>query len=315
MTDTKPVRMWEPKRVGVSGAKEFVGKFRMKVPPGTKGAEHYTGKNDAGVSWDYYGLNVDSINGVVRWIDVRDGGEYENTIVLFLETDKALHQVTTKCDVGNLHTILNHFLGLGVDLENAHINISYWVRKKTDKDGNVKLNKTNDVIWKKDLYFRDVPVKFDFDQWRDFSQQNGLDWFQETRRGQKEWNFDAEFNFWMSKVAGVQRWLLKTPGVLPFCWNSLTACEGQQPWDTLTKEEIETAKEIYERVRGRYVFPFGRTNVSADDVAIEPDDEFVSATTPRPRTWNESNAEFVPMPTEDVTSYGEGSPDDNELPF
>lgn len=317
MTDTKPVRMWEPKRAekrnqsGVPIDGEFVGKFRMKVPEGTKGAIHYTGSNDAGREWDFWGLEVDSVNGVVRWIDVRTT-DYDPVIVLFLESPKALNQITVKCDVGSLHTTMNHLCGLGKDIETANVNISYWVRKKTNADKTLKLNAQGEVIWAKDLYFNDVPQEFTFDEWRDFAQQNGLEWFQENRRGKKEWNNEAEFEYWMKRVVSLQRFLLKTPGVLPFCWNSMTACEGVQKWGNLTKEEIEQATEIYERVRGNYKFPFSRTNVSADDIDIEPDPEFVSAVvsavkdtmgypTAPANTRTASNAESVPLPTEDVT--------------
>jgi len=225
----KQVVVWEPKRAekrkpdGAIVPGEFLGKFRTKVQQGTPGAIRHTGENAAGKSWDYWGLDVDSINGVVRWIDVRTT-DYGPKIVLFLETDKRLNQITVDYDVRNIHDIMNAFLGLGKDIATAHINISYWVRKKTDKDKNVKVGNDGKPIWQKNLSFRDVPVRYNFEEWKKFSEENNLQWFQEKRAGKDVWNFEAELNFWIGKVAAVQRFLLTTDNVLPFCWNSITAC-------------------------------------------------------------------------------------------
>lgn len=324
MTNMKPVRMWEPKRADKRNASgipidgEFVGKFRMKVPEGTVGAIHYTGSNDAGKEWDFWGIEVDSINGVVRWIDVRSG-EFDPVIVIFLESPKALNQITIRYDVSSLHTVMNHLCGLGKDIATAHINISYWVRKKTNREGALKLNNNGDIIWAKDLYFTDVPQAFSFDEWKTFAAENGLEWFQETRKGKKEWNNEAEQEYWMKRVVAMQRFLLSTPDVLPFCWNSMTACKGEQKWGTLTEAEIEKATEIYERIKGDYKFPYSRTIVSADDVDIEIDPEYSTApgptTQPTATGRQPDNARPVAVPdgfpTDDLTSHSET----DDLPF
>lgn len=267
----KQVVMWEPKRAekrkpdGSIIPGEFLGKFRTKVQQGTPGAIHHKGENAAGKTWDYWGLDVDSINGVVRWIDVRTT-DYGPKIVLFLETDKRLNQITTDYDVRNIHDIMNAFLGLGKDIATAHINVSYWVRKKTDKDKNVKVGSDGKPIWQKNLSFRDVPVRYNFDEWKQFSEDNKLQWFQEERAGKKIWNFEAELNFWLGKVAAVQRFLLNTDTVLPFCWNSVTVCEN----GLLTADERSTIQSIYESIKPLYRFPFGRIEITSDDVELTP---------------------------------------------
>ena len=271
MNNVKQVVMWEPKRAekrkpdGSIIPGEYVGKFRTKVQQGTPGAIRHTGKNAAGKSWDYWGLDVDSINGAVRWIDVRTT-DYGPKIVLFLETDKRLNQITMDYDVRNIHDVMNHLITLKKDLATAHINISYWVRKKTDKDKNVKVGNDGKPIWQKNLSFRDVPEAYNFEAWKKYSEENGLDWFQEERKGKKEWNFEAELNFWMSKVVAVQRFLLTTDTVLPFCWNSVTACEN----GLLTADEIATINSIYEAVKPLYRFPFSRIETTSDDVELAP---------------------------------------------
>lgn len=271
MTDVKQVVMWEPKRAekrkpdGSIIPGEYVGMFRTKVKQGTPGAIRHTGQNAAGVSWDYCGVDVNSVNGVVRWIDVRTT-DYGPKIVLFLETDKRLNQITCDYDVRNIHDIMNHLTGLGKELATAHINIAFWVRKKTDMDKNVKVDKDGKPIWQKNLTFRDVPEKFTFDEWKAYSEKNGLQWFQEERAGKKIWNFEAELNFWMEKVVAVQRFLLNTDTVLPFCWNSVTACEN----GALTADEIATINNIYESVRPLYRFPFGRNETTSENVELEP---------------------------------------------
>lgn len=275
MADSKQIILWEPKRAekrrpdGSIMAGEFTGKFRTKVQAGTPNAIRHFGENAAGVKWDYWGVDVDSVNGIVRWVDIRTN-DYGSQIVLFLETPKSLHQITIPYDVRNVHRVMNHLCGLGKDLETAWINVSYWVRKKTDQNGNVKTDDKGAPVWAKDLSFRDVPEKFTFEEWKEFSQKEGLDWFQETRAGKKVWNFEAELNYWTGRLVLVQRYLLGTEKVLPFCWNSITASTEGLEGLTLTAAEIGECTRIYERIKPLYIFPFSRVEVSADEVDLVP---------------------------------------------
>lgn len=321
MENVKQVILWEPKRAekrNASGAiveGEFVGKFRTKVPEGTKNAIRHTGKNDADVEWDYWGLDVDSINGYIRWVDIR-ATDYKTKIVLFLETPKYLHQITVPYDVNNLHKIGNHLLGLGKEVATAFINVSYWVRKKKDKDGKVKVDKKGKVMWARDLWFEDVPEFFTFDEWKKFAEESGLQWFQEVRKGETEWNFEAELKFWEEKIANVQKFLLTTPDVLPFSYNSITL-------PTLGQEAVDTAADIYQRVKGRYRFPFGRNSENADDMDYGV--EAAPAPAPQPaeteRTAHAapagrppSNARPVSVPNN--ANFPTEEPDDiDKLPF
>ncbi len=315
MQQVKQVVIWEPRRAekrkpdGSIIPGEFVGKFRTKVQAGTPNAIRYTGENAAGKAWDYWGLDVDSINGALRWIDVRTT-DYGPKIVMFLETDKRLNQITVDYDVRNIHDVMNHLIALGKDIATAHLNISYWVRKKTDKDKNVKVGQDGKPIWQKSLSFRDVPERFTFEDWKKYSEENNLQWFEETRAGKKVWNFEAELSFWMGKLVGVQRFLLTTETCLPFTWNSVTACET----GALTKEEIATIQSIYEAVKPLYRFPFGRTETTSDDVDLSP----VAGYDPNNAKhaadpFNTSAGDD--FPTQDVTSYPEGVPDLSDIPF
>lgn len=314
MNEVKRVVMWKPARAekrkpsGEIVPGEFIGKFRAKVPEGTPGAVRQVGKNEAGISWDYWAQEVDSIAGAVRWIDVRTS-DYGPTIALFLESPKSLHQITVPYDVRNIHAIMNHLCGLGKELEVAFVNVSYWVRKATDVNGRLKLDKKDNPIWQKDLTFRDVPKKFSTDEWKKFSAENDLDWFQENRAGKTVWNFEKELAFWLSKVVAVQRFLLGTEKCLPFCWNSITACESPSPGGNLTREEIATCNSIYEAIRPLYRFPFSREESSADDVEFAPVAGYVA----QPAAHTQSVDDF---PVKDLTDYENGRPGNvDDLPF
>ena len=316
MNDVKKVVMWKPTRAEKRKASgeivpgEFVGKFRTKVPEGTPGAIHQVGRNEAGVSWDYWAQEVDSVNGVVRWIDVRTT-DYGPVICLFLESPKALHQITAPYDVRNIHAIMNHLCGLGKELEVAYINIAYWVRKATDAKGSLKIDKKGAPIWQKDLTFRDVPKKFSADEWREYAEKNDLQWFQENRAGKQVWNFEKELAFWLGKVVAVQRFLLGTEKCLPFCWNSITACESPSPGGNLTSNEIAACNNIYESVKSLYRFPFSREESSADDVELAPVAGYVSGTpSPQPERIRQPDN----FPVLDVSDYENAVPGD-DLPF
>ena len=317
MNDVKKVVMWKPTRAEKRKASgeivpgEFVGKFRTKVPEGTPGAIHQVGRNEAGVSWDYWAQEVDSVNGVVRWIDVRTT-DYGPVICLFLESPKALHQITAPYDVRNIHAIMNHLCGLGKELEVAYINIAYWVRKATDAKGSLKIDKKGAPIWQKDLTFRDVPKKFSADEWREYAEKNDLQWFQENRAGKQVWNFEKELAFWLGKVVAVQRFLLGTEKCLPFCWNSITACESPSPGGNLTSNEIAACNNIYESVKSLYRFPFSREESSADDVELAPVAGYVSGTpSPQPERIRQPDN----FPVLDVSDYENAVPDHDPLPF
>lgn len=315
MTQVKQVILWEPKRVadllpnGKPTKKEFVGKFRTKVQQGTPNAVRHTGENAAGKKWDFWGLDVDSVNGVVRWIDVRTT-DFGPKIVFFLETGKQLNQITCDYNVNNIHDIMNAFLGLGKDLATSHINVSYWVRKKVDKDGNVKTNNKGETAFARNLTFRDVPNRFTFDEWRKYAQENGLEWVQEKKNFETVWNYDAECGFWMEKLVAVQRFLLKTDTCLPFCWNSVTACENGA-----LKAELPHLNNVYESIKPLYQFPFGGNRTTSENVEFAPPAGY-DATNPQ-HAANPFNT-ISPDPdfqTVDVTDYEITAQPGDDLPF
>ena len=129
----KPVRAEKRKFDGSIIEGEYVGKLRTKVAPNTPGAIHHVGSNPAGKSWNFWAVDIDSINGQLRWIDCRTS-DYGSTIELFLETEKSLRQLSIPFDVTNLHDVVNHLCGLGKEVEVAMLNVSYWVRPKQDAD-------------------------------------------------------------------------------------------------------------------------------------------------------------------------------------
>lgn len=326
MQQVKQVVLWEPKRVadidknGKPTKREFVGKFRAKVPQGTPNAERHFGENAAGVRWDFWAVDIDNVTGIVRWIDVRST-DYGPKIVLFLESKNRLNQITVKYDVNNIHDIMNVFLGLGKELATAELSVSYWVRKKTDREGRIKTDKDGKAFWAQSLTFRhaiesvNIPGRYNFDEWKKYSEENGLQWFQEKRKGETEWNYEAELNFWMDKVVAIQRFLLKTDTCLPFTWNSVTACEN----GPLTADEIAHINNVYESVKPLYLFPFGGSRTNSENVELAP-----------PAGYDPNNAQHsanpfdtadaVPFPTIDLTDHETTAQpgdilDDNSLPF
>ena len=331
----KKVIFWEPKRDEKRNAKgepiqgDFVGKFRSKVPEGTPGALRYVGENAAGVKWDYWGLNVDSISGKLRWIDKQDNGDYGTNLILFLETDRFLHRLSIKYDPFELRNVMNHLCGLGKHVGTSVVNLSYWVRKSMDKNKNVKTDKDGKPIWSKSISFRDIAPEFSYDEWIDFSQTHGLDWEQITRpNGKKEWICDAEYKYWDSRLLALQKFLLKTETVLPFCYNSMTACEAPNPsgGGNLSSEEVELCKEIYERVKSDYQFPFNRVETNADDAFDQPEPKQAQearikalstpSNTAQPTRGGFADPVSIPLPTQDTTNFEVGAfADDESLPF
>lgn len=312
----KNVIFWEPKRTeklktdGTPFPLDYVGKFRTKVNQGTPGAINFAGTLANGKKYDYWGLDVDSIAGKLRWIDKQDNGEYGTNLALFLESEKYLHKISVRYDPYNLKDVLNHLCGMGKEVASRVINISYWVRKAQKADKSLKVNDSGEPIWNKSLSFRDITPQFTFDEWKDFAQTNGLEWQQIKRAdGKKEWISDAEYQYWDGRLLGIQRFLLKEGLALPFSYNSMIACEAPNPsgGGNLTADEIEQCKEIYERVKGEYKFPFSKNTVSADDVFDHPDEsghaarvEYIEQARPLPSpdAVLRPSQKGVPFPTE-----------------
>ncbi len=272
MQNQKQVILWKPRRAvkltpqGKPIDGEFVGKYATRVPENTPGAIHVKGQNDAGKSWDFWELQVDSIAGNLRWIDKRDGGDYGTTLEVFLESNQYLHQISFSYDGFVLKDILNYICGLQKDIPTHYINLSYWVRK-AEKNGVVQSDKDGKPVWRKTPSFRDITPLFDYEAWMRFQEENALGGFHKvTATGKKVWIDDAAIKFWDGKLVAVQRLLLKTDTCLPFCYNSFTACEAPNPsgGGNLTAAEIEICKTRYEQVKGLYKFPFSRNETSAD---------------------------------------------------
>ena len=265
----KPVFQYKPvKTEKVKNGKivpgEFEGAFRTKVAPGTPGSKHHTGENAAGKKWDFHAVDVFGISGTLRWIDCRTS-DYGSTIELFLETEKSLRQISIPFGVDNLHDVMNSLCGLKGEVHTAMLNVGYWVRMKVDFNKVVKLDKENKPLWKKTIQFRDVTPEFSFDEWKVFAAENGLEWVQTKKIGKTEWDFQAHLAYWMGRVVKLQRFLLTTESVLPFCWNSMTASASDGTVLTLTEGEIASLKAIYEGVKPLYKFPFGKAEATADD--------------------------------------------------
>lgn len=316
MNTLKPVIIYKPTRAekrkadGTIIPGEFVGVMRTKVVPNTPGAYHHFGSNKS-TNWDFWGYDVGSINGVLRWIDCRTG-KYGNTIELFLETEKSLRQISIPMDVSNLHTVMNHLCGLGKQVEVAMLNISYsvWVKKV---DGKPVLDDNNKPIWKRAISFRDVPEEFTWEQWKEFAEKHGLEWKKIKKISGDEWDFEAELQYWIGRVVKLQRFLLGTDKVLPFCWNSMTASVSDGTALTLTEGEIATAKSIYEAVKPLYKMPFGRNETTADDFesSYDPNNPAHAAD-----PFNTNTASDPSFPSHEVVNYENNAPDFGEdLPF
>lgn len=315
---TKPVIFWEPKRAdkrrptGEIITDDYVGKFRTKVAPNTAGAYHYAGENrEANIQWDFWGYDVDSINGAIRWVDVV-ATDYGNKILLFLENPKALHRIQADFDVRNIHDVMNHVCGLGKELEVANVNVSYWVRKQTDKDGNPKTDKKGKVFWAKSLTFRDVPKKFSFEDWKEFSKVNGLEWVKEKRNLEDVWNYTAEINFWLGKLVEVQRWLLSKPQTLPFTWDSQTF----NP-QNFSEDEIGLAKGLYEKAKARFRFPYKSVSADADSV-LEASVKTANAPAQQPtaQTTRTEPGNLDGFPAHETRNYEDNTPDPGDtIPF
>lgn len=323
----KQVIMWKPKRSEKKTPKngvvpdEYVGKLRTKVPEGTPGAVRNFGENKAGKKWDFWELEVDSVAGQLRWIDKRDGGDYGTSLLLFLESDKYLHQIDIEYDGFSLKDVMNYLCGLGKDITTAYLNVSYWVRKQTDRDGKVKTDKDGKPIWRKSISFRDIQPQFSFDEWMSFAEANGLKGEHKRKAdGTKEWVDDAAIKYWDSRLVAMQRYLLTTDAVLPFCYNSFTACEAPNPsgGGNLTAEEIATCNSIYEAVKPLYRFSYQRSAVDADS-AMDALESMPQQSAPLPSV---QGVKTTPLPSDDfpqfevALSHEDSTPGDfDTLPF
>ena len=321
MNDLKPVFQYKPVKTekikqGKIVPGEFDGAFRSKVAPGTPGAKHHKGENAAGKSWDFWAVDVYGISGTLRWIDCRTS-DYGSTIELFLETNHSLRQISIPFGVDNLRDVMNALCGLKKEVHTAMLNVGYWVRVKKDSKGVVKLDKENRPLWKKTIQFRDVTNEFTFDEWKVFAAENGLEWFQEKKIGKDEWNFQAELKYWIGRLVKLQRFLLTTENVLPFCWKSMTASAPDGTALTLTDDDIASLNAIYEGVKPLYKFPYGKNEATADDfesgnikaanttVVSNGDSGFPDT------DFGEGNAKEV----EFSPGWPDGSADDSDLPF
>lgn len=277
----KNVVFWEAKKVPVrkNGAEipgEFTGVFSTKVPPGTQGSVHYCGENkEAGLKWDYHAVEATVVRGHLRWVDkvMPNFTGARAQIALFLETEERLHRITLKYDAQNLNNIMNNLCGLGATAHETFLNLTYWVRKQKDANGNVKTTERGEPRWAQTLMFHDVKPQYSFEEWRDFAAQNGLQWEQVKRaNGTAEWVADAELKYWDERIVKMQRYLLSKGTALPFTYGSLIACEANNPsgGGNLTTAEIAECAHIYEKVKSEYKMPFGRQEVDADSVQFAP---------------------------------------------
>ena len=191
---------------------------------------------------------------------------------------------------------------------------------KVDFNKVVKLDKENKPLWKKTIQFRDVTPEFSFDEWKAFAAENGLEWVQTKKIGKTEWDFQAHLAYWMGRVVKLQRFLLTTESVLPFCWNSMTASASDGTVLTLTEGEIASLKAIYEGVKPLYKFPFGKAEATADD--FESRNYVAQVATPAVAYANNDDG----FPDVDLSNgnakeveFSQGWPgsggDDSDLPF
>lgn len=262
----KKVIFWDAKRAP-DEKKGFTGVFATRVPHGTEGARRVSGALANGTAYDFSQKEVTVIRGRLRWID-KVGSDYGTKLVLFVESDKYLHRVSFSYDAVTLRTVMNNIRGLSKDIETAFLNISYWVRPDKDTNGVQKVSATGKPIYRETPTFQDISPMYDSEAYKAVVKEKGLEWQQVTdATGKKTWRQDAEFKFWDTELVRTQRFLLSTETVLPFTYNSLTCCEAANPsgGGNLTSGEIELTREIYEKIKTAYVFPFRSADVDADD--------------------------------------------------
>ena len=318
----KQVIFWEAKRVPQRDKSlnpitdKYTGVFATKVAAQTPGALHYSGALANGREYDFHQKEVTTVRGQLRWID-KQGTDFGTKLILVIETEKAAHRISIPYDVVTLRQVVNHLAGLKSDVANHFINVNFWVREATDANGKIKTNDQGKVRWTSSLMFQDIAPEIPFSEYRDFAQKHGLEWIQrKNAKGETEWDQGAEYKYWDSRLVGLQRFLLKQPGVLPFTYNSLTACQAENPsgGGNLTDAEIELCKEIYQHVKGNYKFPFQREDVDADSIL----DEYAPpAQAPKDPGAEYQEAETANFPFDEppIQAAQPANLDDQDLPF
>lgn len=265
----KQVFFWDCK--AIQQGEKLTGVFSTRVAPNTPGARHDVGENQAGIKWDNWYRDATAIRGNLRWIDVvlpnYTGAQAQ--VVMFFENEKAVHRIGIKYDAGNCHQIINALWGVGKDLPNYFFHsVGFEVYPKKI-DGKIKLNEKGGTVYNRHLSFADITPKFTYEKWKDFEQEKGLMWVKVRKAGGKEeWDTSAALKFWDTQILSIQRLLLKAETALPFTYGSIlvTGVENPSGGGNLEAHEIAECQRIYERIRGEYKMPFGRTEIDADSV-------------------------------------------------
>ena len=207
-----------------------------------------------------------------------------------------------------------NFYEVHPDLSQA---VGYEVYPKK-RDGKPVVNDKGQTVYNKLLSFADVTPKFNYEQWKDYEQQHGLQWVKTKKAGGKEeWDTSAALKFWDGAVIGIQRLLLKAGTALPFSYGSIlvTGVENPSGGGNLTAAEIGECTRIYERIRNEYKMPFGRVEIDADSIMDEPVQ--TSRTTKNTQSSDGFPDYEEPMEYEDRMAIEAGNmPDELEpLPF
>lgn len=270
----KPVFFWDCKTVQI-GAK-VTGVFSTKVAENAPGARHDKGQSpDGSIVWDNWYRDATAVRGHLRWIDIVLPNFTGATaqVVMFFENEKAVHRISVKYNAANLNGIINSLWGVGKQIPTHFFQaVGYEVYPKK-RDGKPVVNDKGQTVYNKHLSFADVTPKFNYEQWKDYEQQHGLQWVKTKKAGGKEeWDTSAALKFWDGAVIGIQRLLLKAETALPFSYGSIlvTGVENPSGGGNLTAAEIGECTRIYERIRSEYKMPFGRVEVDADSIMDEP---------------------------------------------
>lgn len=315
----KKVIYWELTSYKQTPDAAAVGKFKTKVSPTTNGAIRFTGKNEAGRSWDYYGKVADSVVGRLVWIDKVVDKFNGARLLLVLESEKYLSKIHVPYSSQNQRDIVNRMLGLGKSLSTATINMSYWVRPKKDKSGSFVLNDKNQQIMLKNIIIKDVEPKFSFEGWKEYAAKNGLDWVQsKDAKGRVTWDDSAESKFWDGQIAAIQKYLIESDAAVPFSYNSFICGELPNPsgGPNLKPELVERANEMYNARKGNY--EISSQSSSSDDLDFSDGPSFSSQVN-QATAFEDSDDDMFSSPktatavaSKDVSSV---LADDDDLPF
>jgi hypothetical protein len=273
----KQVAYWEPKRVPVlkNGTfdGEYCGRFMTRVEPGFPGAVNYRGERD-GRKWDFWGVHAGSVSGRLVWVDKRSS-DFGTKFIVALE-GKRLHILSLDYDIVDIRNVLNCVLAKKDELNEFVFKLEYWVRYKTDIKGKAQVNDQGKPLYAYNIRVRDKDgnnVEKYFIDWKGESQTRGLDWVQRVdASGKKFLDQSAEMGFWDARILGVQRQLMKLGLAVPLTYNSMIACNAPNPsgGGNLTEEEIQYSKDLFERIKGRYLFPRKNQSSDADEVFDSP---------------------------------------------